>query len=316
MAEQTDAQSAGSFTDVLAARLYLPTGNRFRIDWQEAWAEGRSLRRYPLLGLVSRKELRRALNRSALIAGFVGIALVSTIFIRPQLQSEDIINVAPIASEVSDQPSVESLQGSKESKFDKGVASQVLILSKEELSNKRVLAWKGIVENVVDDPRLNIPQQDKTFWVNRILATSKLESNGIADAVADTNYSQFVDEDQTGLGPTQITPKTARAIASKYQISEYNLLKTWDNFFLGTAYQIELAQMFGKDLAGWAYHIGMGRMDIAKKTFGPTDHELTAKDLLENGVVMRKLSEIGAFDEDKKAIYPIRLAAAEIVLAG
>lgn len=211
----------------------------------------------------------------------------------------------------------------------------------EDQESDPILKWKSTVEEVIKDERLNIPQEDRDFWVKRILALIEIENKaGDPKAVSQAvDYTHFVDEDEIGLGLLQVIPRTARQIGSKYRLrkDEYDLFNPRNNIFFGLADQLRLSALFGRDLAGWAHHLGEGRMGMAIREAAIEEgddpdevdailarrgsleivkaHNLTFDKLLSSNAVRKKLAPYGAFREDVDGKYAKELAVIEKTLA-
>lgn len=188
---------------------------------------------------------------------------------------------------------------------------------------KNTLRWKNLVEQVVADKRLNIALKDRQNWVNHMLKIIFIESEGLPEASSGIAF-----------GLTQLKASTADEIASQYQIQQYDIYKNaWDNVFLGTAHQLNLAKWYGPELAVWTHHLGMGNMNTALKTYLVSNlklpistaddlfndsnilsqtikkYNITPQVLLDSPAVTAKLKQIGAWGNTTWEYYPRYQAA-------
>ena len=194
---------------------------------------------------------------------------------------------------------------------------------------ERTMQWKKMIEAVVSDSRLNIPESEKPYWINTMLGITFVESGGNPKANSGIAF-----------GLTQLQVDTAKDVANQYQIPTYNLFNSWDNLFLGTAHQLNMAKLYGKDLGPWVHHLGIGNMTKAVITYlssvqklplseidrlltDPTNqslrnsiemYQITPIKLLSSPAVTGMLKAQNAFDDDTE-YYPPRLEAANEVLA-
>lgn len=201
---------------------------------------------------------------------------------------------------------------------------------------ERTLQWKNMIEQIVKDPRLGINPQDQQYWINTMLEIIFVESGG------NSNASSFVESggnpnasSPVAYGLTQLKAETARQVANQYQIPKYDLYNGWDNVFLGLAHQLYMEKLYGRELAKWIHHLGMGNGTQAIITYlvsseklpiwevdrifqDPTNqllrqyiekYQITPEKLLKSPTVTGKLKQIGAFDDDTQH-YPARLRAA------
>lgn len=125
--------------------------------------------------------------------------------------------------------------------------------------------WKGLVENVVQDPRLKIAKNEQGFWVRTILGIIFVESGGNPFATSSLPLDP-------ARGLVQVRSATADELAGQYKIPQYDLYKSWDNVFLGLIHQLKLADRYGNELSIWAHHLGSGNMDAALRAY--LNHEL------------------------------------------
>lgn len=122
------------------------------------------------------------------------------------------------------------------------------------------LHWRGLVEKVVQDPRLKIPKSEQPSWVRNLLGIIFVESGGNPFATSNLKIDP-------AKGLTQVRGQTADEIAHQYQIRKYDLYNSWDNVFLGLAHQLNLSYRYGKELGIWAHHLGSGNMDAALRVY-------------------------------------------------
>lgn len=147
--------------------------------------------------------------------------------------------------------------------------SEIYKTDKERLIN--TLDWKRTIDAIVEDKRLNIKEEDKQFWKQRMLEVVFVESSGLrladpANAIVDAKKREQ-ERKVSAKGPGQVLPDTAADLAKRYGIKEYDLQNGWDNLFLALAYRLELAQTYGPELGTWAYHLGPGNLETALKTY-------------------------------------------------
>lgn len=120
--------------------------------------------------------------------------------------------------------------------------------------------WKGLVENVVQDPRLKIAKNEQGFWTRTILGIIFVESGGNPFATSSLPLDP-------ARGLVQVRSATADELAGQYKIPQYNLYNSWDNVFLGLTHQLKLADRYGNELSIWAHHLGSGNMDAALRAY-------------------------------------------------
>lgn len=192
---------------------------------------------------------------------------------------------------------------------------------------KNTLRWKNMMEQIVADKRLSIPPSQRAFWVSHMLKIIFIESGGDPEASSGIAF-----------GLTQLKPSTANEMAREYQIPEYDIYQNaWDNSFLGTAYQLEMAGRFGPEIGAWAHHLGQGSMNQAIRTYLVSnlglpvglvdevlekedlllkyikDYRITPEKLLNSPAVTGKLKAMGTWG-DWTWEYPGRFQAAGIAM--
>lgn len=318
MAEDSAKSLTPPLIDIADAKIRSLTREfRDRRFWME-----RRFKRYPLFGLVSKWEVARGLTT---LAAACGVAVGTYIFTDrlphnlPQSQTTEITE--PEKTTISTLPS--------ESQIIKTVSETNLLHDETDLKNdlerqERTLQWKKMIEEIVTDPRLDIPLEDRNFWTNRMLQIIFVESGGNPKASSGIAF-----------GLTQLRLDTADEIAKKYKIPKYDLRNGWDNIFLGLTHQLQMTQLYGKDLAPWVHHLGMGNMTQAIITylisveklpiseinmifFDETNsllpkyiqkYQIDPEKLLKSPAVTARLKQIGAFEDDTQ-FYDVRLKAA------
>ena len=155
---------------------------------------------------------------------------------------------------------------------------------------KDVLVEERLVRNIVNDVRLNIPQQDKDFWVKRMLGIIAIESESGVHASSGVAF-----------GLVQLKQETANELAGEYKMPTPNLFNPVENIFFGIAYQIKWADRYGKDLALWTHHLGSGNMDEVLlaylKPLLPEGDSLTEKGISSNAQLKRYIEHYGVTTE-------------------
>ncbi len=169
------------------------------------------------------------------------------------------------------------------------------------------LYWKDTITAVAKDKRFGLNEEEQKFWVNRMLEIIFVESEG--DEKADPAYKirdpqlSAAARKKTAKGLTQLLPSTAAELARIYGVTNYDLLKGWDNIFLGLANQLRWAKRYGTELGAWTHHLGSGNMDQAIEAYLVSDIKIANydRDL--------RLSYIEEYDID-----PFRLLQSKVVI--
>lgn len=147
---------------------------------------------------------------------------------------------------------------------------QMQFYKKSDQNNKRaerVLNW----ETTTLEPilKLDVSEEDRSFWRNFISAVVYIESEGKQDAKSSIG----------ALGLTQMTEQTAREIAAKHGILSFDLKKGWDNLRLGLLHFIDLFERYGADISLLGYYAGQNFTD-QKVLSAIQGHKLNQNDLI------------------------------------
>lgn len=319
MAEPIDASRVltQSLIDIASSKIHsLSREFKDRKFWME-----RHLKRIPSDRFVSEWDIARGLTTLAATCGLaIGTAVlterISHNFSQPQVtvttKPQDVTEVAQNQTIITP---TEASFFQEDSDFKNDLERQ-----------DRTLQWKDMIGRIVADERLGIPEKEHQFWINRMLQIIFVESGGNPKASSGIAF-----------GLTQLKPDTANEIAKKYKIPKYDLKNGWDNIFLGLAHQLQMTQLYGKDLAPWVHHLGMGNMaqaiityliSVEKLPISEVDAIFTDKTnlllpkyieryqidpirLLGNPAVTAKLKGLNAFNDDTQHYYARLKAAGE-----
>lgn len=258
------------------------------------------------------------------ITAAVLLSMITVVSPSASYHFEQFIHPPSIQVSAQESPGQITVESPREQSLKKSIAGQVEIYTNDQVRIENTLQWKNMVKQIVTDPRLDIPQQDRQYWIQTMLKIIFVESGG--NSKADSRLAK---------GLTQLRPTTAKEAAEQYQIPGYDLYNPWDNTFLGLALQLNLAEHFGKNLSLWAHHLGYGnmeeaiktylisveklRMDEVNKIFQSQDNKLLRKYIEEYGITLEKLltspavtgklKQINAFEDQTEHYYP-RLVAA------
>ena len=191
-------------------------------------------------------------------ATFMGVELNPLPF--EQIEKTEPENEPKTVAQTVEQPNIEQkvIQQSKADLIKKAVVRE-LGESNESVDVRRLtntLTWVDLLELIVKDPRLQIAEKDRAGWILNMLALTHQESGGRPQASSGIAF-----------GLTQLLPSTADEIARQYQIPQHNLENSWDNTFLGLAYQLNMTSQFGKELGITSHFIGPGNTKFALRTY-------------------------------------------------
>lgn len=274
-------------------------------------------------------EYRRFLQSALPVAASLSI-LIGNLYYPPQASSTEAPPKPPsvILSDAITHPNLAEAEQEKtrviEEKLKISIAEELKRYINDPERIQRTLSWKNMIEQIVKDPRLGIKEGDREYWLNTMLEIIFVESGGNQNARSSVAY-----------GLTQLRMETARQIATQYKIPKYNLYNGWDNIFLGLAHQINMEKLYGRELARWIHHLGMGNgtqaiitylisveklpVSEVERTFeDPTNqllrqyiekYHISPARLLMSPAVTAKLKEINALNDDTQ-YYPARLKAA------
>jgi hypothetical protein len=207
----------------------------------------------------------------------------------------------------------------------KNAISQNIDKYKDETRVDNTMQWQSTVNQIVEDPRFKLNQEDKQYWKATLLQLVFVESEG--NRVASSGIA-------FGLG--QLKEDTAKEVADQYGVS-YDLENGWENLFLTLGHQLNMAERYGKIMAPWIHHLGSGNADDALKTYFTSvlkmpvsEVETAFKDnrkvrqliesnkvnpytLLSEPAVTGKLKQIGADKDDTFQYYTRALIGGELM---
>lgn len=299
------------------------------------------------------KEIPRDIHLRALMV--IGITL-SSFLSAPSKSATEIIS-QPEASSISKaevkssenlsiNPDFESKIFANFTEEQKAIAEreiekELVVYSQDTKRLQNTLRWEGTVKSVLDDDRLNLTESEKKLLEKLDLAIIDVESEGNphADSAQDSDSEEVKKNSAKGL--MQVKPTTAQEIADRYRIYQYDLYNGWENIFFGTVHLLEINKKFGLSLGVWNYHLGMGNMNEAIKTYLIQEAEIPIKEVedlfsdpnyceklasytkryqlnpvafLQSPAVTGKLKYLGAFDDQTDRYFYRVMAAIRLIL--